>query len=117
VVREDSGVLEVVGDPMEAALVIAAEKAGLRRRDLLRQAPELREVAFDPDFKLMATYHQDGDEVLVAAKGAPEALLEASSMTATATGPQSLTTAAREHWLAINETMAPSRTRGSCSSA
>jgi len=97
---------QIVGDPMEAALVIAAEKAGLAHRALLREMPELREVAFDPEVKLMATFHRDGDRILVAVKGAPEALVAASSSVATVSGHQPLTDAERRHWLKRNEQLA-----------
>jgi P-type Ca2+ transporter type 2C len=51
--------------------------AGLSRDDLRSDLPEVREHAFDPDLKMMATVHEDGDGYLFAVKGAPEAVLEA----------------------------------------
>ncbi len=67
-----------MGDPMEVALLLAGRKAGLERSELLEQYPEAREVAFDSDTRMMATFHEMEDgEYLVAVKGAPEAVLEA----------------------------------------
>lgn len=65
-----------VGDPMEVALLEAAEAAGFRRPELVANGPELAEHAFDSKTLMMATVHQngDGDGVAIAVKGAPEAV-------------------------------------------
>ncbi len=67
---------EAVGDPMEVALLIAGRKAGMTREGLLEELPEIREVAFDPDLKMMATFHGSDSAVYEAVKGAPQAVLE-----------------------------------------
>lgn len=103
-----------LGDPMEIALQRAAADAGLgTRSELLDAAPELREVAFDRDTKMMATYHRlpehpapglpGGPGVLIAVKGAPQEVV-----TAATTGPegQRLSDADREDWLSTQEDMA-----------
>ena len=69
VLQPDGG---VVGDPTEGALLTAAAKAGLRREDLLRDAPEIRQEAFDSDLKRMATIHRTGGGFTAYVKGAPE---------------------------------------------
>ena len=61
----------VLGDPTEAALLVAASKAGLDVGALDRQSPRDAEWPFDADLKMMATRH--GGELFV--KGAPEAVL------------------------------------------
>ncbi|MBD3334366.1 MAG: HAD-IC family P-type ATPase, partial [Candidatus Eisenbacteria bacterium] len=66
-----------VGDPMELALLAAGAKAGIRRAELLSDLPEKREVAFDPARKMMATYHRSEEQLLVAVKGAAEAVVKA----------------------------------------
>ncbi len=68
--------VEAVGEPMEVALLVAAAKAGMERGALLESRPEVREEAFDPDVKMMATFHEAEDGLLVAVKGAPEAVLQ-----------------------------------------
>jgi Ca2+-transporting ATPase len=73
----ENGSPEGVGDPMEVALLVAAEKGGLHRKELLEEYPEEREVAFDPDRKMMATVHRQGEGYFFAVKGAPEEVLEA----------------------------------------
>ncbi|MFD8410955.1 cation-translocating P-type ATPase [Streptomyces sp. NPDC059650] len=66
-----------VGDPMEAALLAAAAKAGCPDPAELHQAcPRIAEAPFDSLRKRMTTLHHlpDGN-VLVCLKGAPEAVL------------------------------------------
>ncbi|MGF1498401.1 MAG: cation-translocating P-type ATPase [Elainellaceae cyanobacterium] len=72
---------KVIGDPMEVALLVAGAKADLWQDELVKDRPEEREVAFDPDLKMMATIHEQADQngssggYYVAVKGAPEAVL------------------------------------------
>jgi P-type Ca2+ transporter type 2C len=97
---------EVIGDPVEVALLIAGAKAGIDRDNLLQAAPEEREVAFDSDVKMMATFHSTDDEYRVAVKGAPEAVLAASSNLYSENGTAEFSDDDREEWLAHNEKMA-----------
>jgi Ca2+-transporting ATPase len=93
-----------VGDPMEVALLEAGRRVGLERGALLEEVPELREEAFDPDVKMMATFHRARRGVLVAVKGAPEAVLEACTSVAGAEG--SLSDEDRQGWLEKSREMA-----------
>ena len=68
------------GDPMELALLRAGRLAGLDRRELLSEAKEVREYAFDTVRKMMATVHRRDDGYLVAVKGAPEAVLTRATL-------------------------------------
>ncbi|MGB3635900.1 MAG: cation-transporting P-type ATPase, partial [Rubrobacteraceae bacterium] len=68
-----------VGDPLEVAILTAGQRAGIDREKLIASAPKVGEEAFDSDVKMMATYHRISDgRYLVAAKGAPERILDAS---------------------------------------
>jgi Ca2+-transporting ATPase len=68
------------GDPTEAALLIAALKAGLDPAALARTWPRRREIPFDPTTRVMATFHErpEGGRT-VCAKGAPAVVLEAAT--------------------------------------
>jgi Ca2+-transporting ATPase len=76
---------KVIGDPMEAALLVLAAKGGVVRDPVERSLPRLAEVPFDSAHKFMATFHRDGDLVKVFVKGAPDVLLARCS-TRRATG-------------------------------
>lgn len=69
------GDIASVGDPTEVALLVAANRRGIQRDKILRRSPEIREIAFDPDTKRMATLHSADAGILVAVKGAPETVI------------------------------------------
>jgi len=69
----DGTTWQVVGDPTEGALVVAARKAGLGRDDT--DEPILLEKPFDSERKLMSVVVQRDAGPLVYTKGAPEVLL------------------------------------------
>ncbi|MFP4628901.1 MAG: cation-translocating P-type ATPase, partial [Halobacteriales archaeon] len=90
--------VSATGDPMEVALLVAGEKAGLDRAALLEARPEVREVAFDPTVKMMATYHEADGRIEVAVKGAPEAVLDVVDDVADDDGTRALSSDDREAW-------------------
>ena len=96
-----------VGDPMEAALLQMGRLAEYDRATLLDEWPEVKRDAFDRETKKMATFHEapDGD-YLVAVKGAPEAVLDASSHVATQGDSTPMDSDARQRWLDQNHAMA-----------
>lgn len=79
--KERDGVRIVLGDPMEAALLVFAERAGRSNRRLTPEWPRLKTLPFDSSHKYMATLHGYHDEqgvehFYVFVKGAPEQLLK-----------------------------------------
>jgi Ca2+-transporting ATPase len=94
------------GDPLELALLRAGREAGIERAVLAAREPELREVAFDPALKMMATFHRAGAGVRVAVKGAPEAVLALCSRVAGDVSDVALDAETRAAWLARNEALA-----------
>jgi magnesium-transporting ATPase (P-type) len=69
-----SDLWRITGDPTEAALLVCAQKSGVEYRALKAANPRVAELPFDPNFKMMATEHLDGERSLVYLKGAPEAI-------------------------------------------
>ena len=95
-----------VGDPLEIALLRSAALAKITRPELVKEQPEEREEAFDPDVKMMATFHRQDGKFRVAVKGAGEAVLKHSARVLTAEGDQELTDEDRERWQKRNTQMA-----------
>ncbi|MDW7733292.1 MAG: cation-transporting P-type ATPase [Methanolobus sp.] len=67
---------DVVGDPTEIALTVAAAKAEIWKDDLEDAYPRVEEVVFTSERKLMTTVHENEVEPISFTKGAPENVLE-----------------------------------------
>lgn len=87
-----------IGDPMEIALLEVGKRAEMQRPALRQDLPEEREVAFDPEVKMMATYHRTDQGYWVAVKGAPEPMLERCTYYMTSEGPQVLDESSHHRW-------------------
>ncbi len=73
----EDGVPTVQGDPTEAALLVAAAKAGLIREELVEVAPRIDMIPFESEHMFRATLHGGGGEGRVIYKiGAVERLLD-----------------------------------------
>ena len=68
------------GDSLEVALFDFAGEAGFNTGELRLRFPEVWELPFDAQRKLMATVHKDKDGFVVHVKGAFEVLVEHSSL-------------------------------------
>jgi Ca2+-transporting ATPase len=89
------GAWEVAGDPTEGALLALAAKAGLDRDELEATLPRVAEVPFDATRKRMTTIHRSspGEQLVVASKGAAEAILPSVRALAGPRGPQPISQA------------------------
>jgi Ca2+-transporting ATPase len=67
---------QVLGDPMEGALLVLAAKGGLSKEKANGQLARIAEIPFDAEHKFMATFHRQGDEIKLFIKGAPEVLMD-----------------------------------------
>ena len=70
---------EIVGDPTEGALLVASQKAGLKKTDLETQYPLLDEIPFDSERKKMSVLRKTIEENTLFLKGAFDVLLNSSS--------------------------------------
>ncbi len=86
----------VVGDPMEAALLVLAAKGGVARETVDAELPRFAEVPFDSAHKFMATFHAADDQVVMHVKGAPDVLLARCTFEMSSSGPRLLQDLPRE---------------------
>jgi Ca2+-transporting ATPase len=65
----------ILGDPTEAALLVAGAKGGLTHSDAVKEYPRLRELPFDSVRKRMSTIHPRAGGDVAFVKGAPKEVL------------------------------------------
>jgi Ca2+-transporting ATPase len=90
-----AGEPEIVGDPTEGALLVEAEKLGIRRADVERDSPRVAVLPFDSERKMMTIVRSRDGGLVAAVKGAPEVLLARCTRIRTASGSESLDEAGR----------------------
>jgi Ca2+-transporting ATPase len=80
ILKSDGDKHQLLGDPTEGALLVAALKAGLNHKALQEEQPRLAELPFSSEKRYMATLHpcQDGQAV-VYVKGSVDRVLAMSS--------------------------------------
>lgn len=67
----------IMGDPTEGALVVAAYKGGFPQEKLNQDYPRLQEIPFDSKRKLMTTFHRSPQgDAYAYTKGAPDILIQ-----------------------------------------
>ena len=68
---------EIIGDPTEGSLIVAAKKAGYERDSLEKEYQREEEIPFDPSRKYMAIISKTSDKnKRLFMKGAPEVILD-----------------------------------------
>lgn len=78
--KDQSNQYLVNGDPMEAALLVAAMKAGFVSETVTEQFPRIDLIPFESEHRFMATlHHSHTGESFIYIKGAPERILEMCS--------------------------------------
>jgi Ca2+-transporting ATPase len=82
---EDQGRWIAEGDPTEAALISAAEKAGIQHNYIHQYYPRLDEIPFQSEYQYMASLHKH-DKHIVFMKGSVEAVLRSSGYMMTRSG-------------------------------
>jgi len=103
--EEEDG-YDILGDPTEGALVVAAAKAGMNKEKLEKSLPRLDEIPFQSERQYMATLHSlDGNRVAYV-KGAVERLLPMSQYLLSSDGIIPLSEADIDRIMQANEAMA-----------
>jgi len=101
----------IVGDPTEAAVLVAARKLRADRESQEALAPRVYELPFDATRKRMTTVHETSDGRFAALKGAPREMLELCVSVRTAQGTRPCTDADRAAAMAANDDFARSGLR------
>jgi Ca2+-transporting ATPase len=104
--EERDGQPPVRGDPTEAALLVAAAKAGVATAEVRSRFPRVDEIPFTSESKRMTTLHETPNGVIAYAKGAPEVILASCARHLTASGEAELDADAREAVLETAQTLA-----------
>jgi len=113
---------QIIGDPTEGALVVAAAKSGYRRGEVEKDLPRIQEIPFDSDRKRMTTIHSaegaqaqvSGFEyppVIAFVKGAPDVILDLCGQQLESGRSVGLTQDARKAILGQNHDMASNALR------
>jgi Ca2+-transporting ATPase len=91
------------GDPLEVALLESARNKGFDLAELLNNHTEVREEAFNPEEKMMATWHTNQEGAIrVSVKGAPEAVLQVCSSITKEGKQHTLDEHERNKWQTLN---------------
>ncbi len=94
---KESGRISIVGDPTEAALLVAGEKIGYLKDELEDRFELLDEYPFDSDRKMMSTIqHNKKHGTIVYLKGAPEIILQKSKFVLYSNGSEAITDEIKE---------------------
>jgi len=109
--RLDRDTWQAIGDPTEACLITSALKAGLDRQPLDKRHPRLDERPFDSERKRMTTVHEIGGKRMAFVKGAPDLLLDRSTMVKVGNAERAMHQDDREAILKKNEELAASAMR------
>jgi len=66
---------KIIGDPTEGAMLVFGAKLGVDKDALNNIHKRVQEIPFDSDRKLMSTYNQYDNKIIMNTKGAPDAII------------------------------------------
>ena len=63
------------GDTVDVALLAAARKGGIAHEEIRKDYPLVERIPYEPDIRYAASFHQQGERVVIFVKGAAETLI------------------------------------------
>ncbi len=104
----------VIGDPMEAALLVLAHKINAPLNQVIEVRSRVAEIPFESSHKFMATFHQDtaNATVQIFVKGAPDVLMHLCNQELLNDNIRALSTATRQQLNAQYEAFGAKGLRG-----
>jgi Ca2+-transporting ATPase len=79
VLQQNGDTWQVLGDPTEGGIIVAAAKAGINHKKIAKIFPRINEIPFTSERKRMTTIHQFKSGLRAFSKGAPEVVLSTCS--------------------------------------
>ncbi|MDI6882200.1 MAG: cation-transporting P-type ATPase [Methanothermobacter sp.] len=103
---DDNSGWQIIGDPTEAALLVAAKKIGFDRDQEMKKIPRITELPFDSKRKMMTSIHQKPHKKVAYVKGAPKRIISLSKWISVDGKPEPLTREKRKEILQIHDELA-----------
>ena len=97
---------KILGDPTEAALLVAAEKSGFIYNSELKKYPRFSEIPFDSKRKRMTTINFSDTCKIAYVKGSPKEVLDLCTQISTSEGVKPLSDEDRDNIMSQNDTYA-----------
>ncbi|MBC7119113.1 MAG: cation-transporting P-type ATPase [Methanobacteriaceae archaeon] len=96
----------IIGDPTEAALLVAAKKIGFDRDKQMEKMPRITEIPFDPKRKMMTSIHQKPQKKVAYVKGAPKKLISLCDQISVDGKPKILTEEEKKEIIKVHDELA-----------
>ncbi|PKL66357.1 MAG: ATPase [Methanobacteriales archaeon HGW-Methanobacteriales-1] len=104
--QQDSKGWSVLGDPTEAALLVAARKIGFNWEKEIEKLPRFLELPFDSKRKSMSSIHQKTDKRVAYVKGAPKKIISLCNQISVNGKPRLLSEEEKAKIVAIHDKLA-----------
>ena len=104
--QQDGKGWRILGDPTEAALLVAARKIGFNWEKEMENLPRFLELPFDSKRKSMSSIHQKTDKRVAYVKGAPKKIISLCNQISVDGKPRPLSEEEKEKIISIHDELA-----------
>lgn len=102
---------KILGDPTEAALLVAARKNNFNWKECLEKQPQIIELPFDSKRKSMSTIHRKDYAKMAYIKGAPKKIIALSSQISVDGKPKTFSEEEKQETIRVHDKLAASGLR------